>query len=132
MIITNSDGGSRGNPGQAAIGIIIRDEDKILKTYKEKIGTATNNEAEYRALIKALNLASKYTKSKIQCILDSELVVKQLKGSYSISSDILKPLFITVKELEKNFKHVEYKHVRREDKYQKLADRLVNEALDGN
>lgn len=131
MIITNSDGGSRGNPGQAAIGIIIRNNEKIIKTYKEKIGRTTNNVAEYKALIKALQLALKYTKFSITCILDSELVVKQLQGKYSVINPDLKALYLTVKELEKNFSFIKYKHVKREDKFQKLSDKLVNQALDG-
>ena len=129
MVITNSDGGSRGNPGQAAIGVIVRNNEKIIKTYKEKIGIKTNNEAEYHALIKALNLALKYSK-EIQCILDSELVVKQLQGEYAVLKPELKALYLTVKELEKHFKQITYKYVKREDKFQKLADELVNEALD--
>ncbi len=129
VIMTNSDGGSRSNPGEAAIGIIVRDDDKIIKTYKEKIGIKTNNEAEYLALIKALNLALKYTKEELTCILDSELVVKQLQGKYAVTKLELKAFYLTIKELEKNFKQVTYKHVKREDKFQKVADLLVNQAL---
>lgn len=131
MLTTNSDGGSRGNPGEAAIGIILRDNSgKIIETHGEKIGKATNNEAEYHALIKALQLAHTHGTKEILCILDSELVVKQLQGEYNVASDLLKPLYLTAKELEKNFQKIEYKHVSRWDNYQQLADKIVNKTLD--
>jgi len=81
MIITNSDGGSRGNPGPGAIGVLVRDNDKILIQHQQGIGNfVTNNIAEYEALIKALELAIKTGAKEIECCLDSELVVKQLLG----------------------------------------------------
>jgi ribonuclease HI len=132
MLTTNSDGGSRGNPGEAAIGIILRDDSgKIIDHHGERIGKATNNEAEYHALIKALELAHKHKTQEVLCILDSELVVKHLQGKYKVASDLLKPLYITAKELEKNFKKIEYKHVSRWDPIQQLADKIVNKTLDG-
>ncbi len=132
MLTTNSDGGSRGNPGQAAIGIILRDGEKIILKHKEKIGIATNNIAEYKAIIKALQLAStfKHPYTEIQCILDSELVVKQLTGEYNVNHENMIPLYEQVKKLEKHFKDITYKHVLRDDKFQSQADALVNEALD--
>ena len=78
MIFTNSDGGSRGNPGEGAIGVLVRNNDSIIEMYSEKIGVVTNNIAEYKALIKALEIASKHTKDELTCVLDSELFVKQL------------------------------------------------------
>ena len=81
MIYTNSDGGSRGNPGPAAIGIIVRKDDEILTKYTERIDNCTNNVAEYKALIKALEIASKYVTEELTCVLDSELLVKQLLGN---------------------------------------------------
>lgn len=129
MIITNSDGGSRGNPGEAAIGIVIRNNEKIIQTYRKKIGLATNNYAEYTALLKAMKLALKHSKN-ILCILDSELVVKQMNGEYKIKNKNLKNLYEKVKKIEQLFESVKYKHVSRENKFQKIADRLVNEALD--
>ena len=131
-IVINSDGGSRGNPGEAAIGVIIRDNsDNIIETYGKKIGKATNNMAEYEAIIQALTLATKYKAEELTCNLDSELVAKQLQGKYQVSSKLLKPLYITAKELERNFRKVTYKHVKREDEIQKLADKIVNKTLDG-
>ena len=129
-LTTNSDGGSRGNPGPGAIGVIVRDGEKILESYGKKIGFVTNNVAEYEAVIQALTLGKKYKEIEITCILDSELVVKQLQGKYKISSELLKPLYLTVKGLERNFKRVLYKHVLREDKFQQLADKIVNKTLD--
>lgn len=132
MIYTNSDGGSRGNPGPSAVGVVIRDEEGILLEYKEKLkGKRTNNYAEYLGLIRALQLAKKYTTKELTCVLDSELVVKQLLGEYRVKSPKLKPLFLKVQELQNDYKKIIYKHVPRNEKYQKMADWLVNKALDG-
>lgn len=126
-----TDAGSRGNPGPAAIGIIILDENKkLLKVHKEYIGKSTNNQAEYQALIKALELASSYTDGEVFCTLDSELVVRQLNGQYGVRDDTLKGLFNKLKSKEKHFSKVHYKHVKRENPLIQKADKLVNEALD--
>lgn len=130
MIYTNSDGGSRGNPGLAAIGVIIRKDNEILSAYSEKIGDATNNVAEYKALIKAMELASTHTKDEITCVLDSELVVKQLLGEYRVKDYKLRPLFLRVQKLQENFDKVKYVHARREDRFQKVVDRLLNDEMD--
>jgi ribonuclease HI len=130
MIYTNSDGGARGNPGPGAIGVIVRKDGEILNQYSAKIGKfVTNNVAEYEALIKALELASKFS-DEVTCVLDSELVVKQLLGEYKVRNPHLLPLFLKVQKLQENFKTVKYQHVRRDDKFQILADELVNEELD--
>ncbi len=131
MIYTNSDGGSRGNPGLGAIGIIIRDDERILTRYSEKIGKlVTNNVAEYEALIKALELASNHTKDELTCFLDSELVVKQLLGEYRVKKPELLRLFLKVQKLQENFKAIKYKHVSRWDKFQILVDEILNDELD--
>lgn len=131
MIFTNSDGGSRGNPGPGAIGIIIRDGEKILTRYSQKIGKfVTNNIAEYEALIKALELASRHTKDELTCFLDSELVVNQLLGKYRVRKPELLQLFLKVQKLQENFKCITYKYVPREDKFQVLVDEILNEELD--
>ena len=131
MIYTNSDGGARGNPGPGAIGIIVRKNGKILIKYSAKIGKfVTNNVAEYEALIKALELASKFAKDKITCNLDSELVVKQLLGEYRVRNPKLLELFLEVQKLQENFKSIKYKHVSRWDKFQQIVDELLNEELD--
>lgn len=125
-----SDGGARGNPGHAAIGIIVLDKNKHeLTTYKEYIGIKTNNQAEYLAVIKALKIAAKYGK-KIHFYSDSELVVMQLTRRYKVKNREIKRLFEIVKQKEKSFDEVSYRHVHRENKFIQKADSLVNEALD--
>jgi ribonuclease HI len=131
MIYTNSDGGARGNPGPGAIGVLVRDENRILLMDSMKIGNyITNNVAEYEALIRALQLASRYTQNEITCYLDSELVVKQLLGEYRVKHPDLKKLFLRVQKLQENFKSIKYIHVPRENKYQKIVDELLNKELD--
>jgi len=131
MIYTNSDGGSRGNPGPGAIGVIVRRDGKILTKYSAKIGkNVTNNIAEYEALISALKLASKCTKNEITCYLDSELIVKQLLGKYRVKNQKLLELFLKVQKLQENFTKIRYLHVSRWNKFQRIADELVNEELD--
>ncbi|VVB82003.1 Ribonuclease HI [uncultured archaeon] len=131
MIFTNSDGGARGNPGPGAIGVIVRKDEAILTKYSGFIGKfITNNVAEYEALIKALELASRYTDEELTCVLDSELVVKQLLGEYKVKNPNLLPLFLRVQKLQENFKKIKYVHVSREDKFQIIVDELLNEELD--
>ena len=130
MIYTNSDGGARGNPGRGAVGVIVRDENTILTKYSSKIGDhVTNNIAEYEALIAALKIAKKYGE-EITCILDSELVVKQLLGEYRVKNPHLIDLFREVQRLIEKYKKVKFVHVDRWDKFQQLADELVNIELD--
>lgn len=130
-----TDGGARGNPGPAAIGVIIKNQSgKTIKSYGEAIGAATNNEAEYRALvfalqkIKALFGKERSKKAVIEVYMDSELVVNQLNGVYKIEEERLFPLFIKVWNLKTDFYSVNFQHVPREKN--KEADRKVNEALD--
>lgn len=130
MIYTNSDGGSRGNPGPGTIGVLVRDNENILEMYSEKIGSVTNNVAEYKALIKALELALKYTKKELTCILDSELIVKQLFGEYRVKNKKLLQLFLRVQKLQENFEKIKYLHVKRDDEFQQIADALVNIEFD--
>ncbi len=130
MIYTNSDGGARGNPGPGAIGIIVRTNKEILTRYSAFIGRqVTNNIAEYEALIKALEVASKFNDKEITCFLDSELIVRQLLGRYKVRNHNLLPLFLKVQKLQDKFDKVIYKHISRWDNYQKLADELVNKEL---
>jgi ribonuclease HI len=131
MIFTNSDGGARGNPGPGAIGVLIRKDGEILTKYSAKIGNeVTNNIAEYEALIKALELASRYTQDEVTCVLDSELVVRQLLGEYRVLNPHLIPLFLKVQKFQEQFKKVVYKHVNREDSFQIIVDELLNQELD--
>ncbi|MFA5197497.1 MAG: ribonuclease HI family protein [Patescibacteria group bacterium] len=127
-LIINTDGGARGNPGPAGIGVVFSSpENEVLSTYKEYIGETTNNTAEYRALILALEKAQDFEADEFECRLDSELVVKQLKGEYRVKDQNLKELYSKVQELT-FFKPIKFIHVRREKN--KLADRLVNKAID--
>ncbi len=124
------DGASRGNPGLAGIGIVIVQPKlhKKIMQYREFIGIATNNQAEYKALIKALKLLRDLGASRAKIFSDSQLLVKQLRGEYKVRNPELKKLFNEVKKREKFFESIEYKHIPREKNYH--ADRLANEAID--
>lgn len=131
MIITNSDGGSRGNPGPGAVGVIVRDDGQVLMRYSARVGNfVTNNIAEYQGLIAALKLAARKTNKQIMCCLDSELVVNQLLGTYKVRDQKLLPLFLEVQKLQENFEKIIYRHVSRYDTFQQMADELVNQELD--
>lgn len=131
-VIIYTDGGSRGNPGPAAIGVLIGPTPGG-KRYAETIGETTNNVAEYKALIFGLKKAKhlvggdKAAETEIEIRSDSELIVSQLKGEYKIKDEELKPLFIDAWNLKQDFKSVEFKLISREDN--KIADRLLNDAL---
>lgn len=128
-IVAYTDGGSRGNPGPAAIGIILVAEGRTLLEHKERIGKATNNQAEYHALIKALELAAGRA-PVLRCTLDSELVARQATGKYRVKDRVLQGLFATLREKEKTFEKVSYSHAPRSHPVLRRADWLVNEALD--
>ena len=131
MIYTNSDGGARGNPGPGAIGFVIREGDKVLEEHAEILkGKVTNNVAEYEGLIKALEIASKYTQGEITCILDSELVIKQLLGEYRVKNPKLLELFLEVQKVQNRFDKITYVHIKRGDRWQTHADWLLNKKLD--
>jgi ribonuclease HI len=123
-----SDGGARGNPGPAGIGFVLKIEEDELIEVGEYVGKATNNQAEYLAIRKGLERALKEKVNEIDCFLDSELVVKQLKGEYRVKNHGLRPIFEEVKVLAGKFDKVSFAHVRREKN--KEADRMVNEAVD--
>lgn len=125
-----TDGGSRGNPGHAAIAYIIEDplKGEVLEQHGEAIGTETNNVAEYRALIAGLKAARNFHPNRLVCHLDAELVVKQLNGEYRVKMPTLQTFVDEIKELTMEFPDVVFQHVPREDNYR--ADKLVNEALD--
>jgi ribonuclease HI len=124
-----TDGGSRGNPGEAAYGFLIYDGEKELCKEGKKLGTTTNNVAEYKAIIEGLRKAMGASDT-VDVFSDSELVVRQLNGEYKVKKEHLRVLFYVVKDLERRFKKVTYTHRKREHPMQKKADALVNEALD--
>ncbi len=127
-----SDGASRGNPGISAIAFIILDwDDKLLKSNSKYVGIRTNNQAEYEALISALESASKLTDQQVTCWMDSELVVKQLNGEYRVRNPKLKTLWLKVQELKQSFQRVTFKSAPRTNLHIKQVDRLANQALDG-
>lgn len=129
-LIVNVDGGARGNPGPAAIGVVIRDADgQIVSTVSERIGEATNNVAEYRALMAGIEGASNLGADRIELYGDSELVVRQVRGEYKVKNPGIRPLHAEVVEALARFEQWSIQHVRREQNSE--ADALVNDALDG-
>ena len=132
--VIHTDGGSRDNPGPAAIGIIIESTETGKKEYGEYIGIATNNEAEYKAIIFALKKLkhlignNKAKDSEVGFYLDSELLVKQLSHEYKVKDEGIQKLFLEVYNLEIDFGSIIFHHIRREKN--KGADRLVNQVLD--
>jgi|SRR6056297_126900 len=128
-LIINCDGGARGNPGPAAIGYVIKDKNKkILFKHGEYIGTATNNIAEYRAVISALEKALELGGDDLEFYIDSELVVKQINGLYKVKNKDLAEEFLKIYNLRSKFDSVVFHHVYREKN--KEADAMVNKALD--
>ncbi len=127
-VAISADGASRGNPGPAAIGATIKDgQGKLLARISQRIGIATNNQAEYRALIAALKEALELGAKEVDIRLDSELVVKQLGGQYRVKNATLKPLFQAVKQLTERLEAFTITHVPRRQNVE--ADRLANMAL---
>ena len=130
-LILYSDGASRGNPGVSAIAFMILSEDgKSLKKYSKYVGIRTNNQAEYEALISALEFASTLTDQEVTCNTDSELVVKHLNGEYQVRNPKLKILWLRIQELEQRFRRVTFKNVPRTDIHIEQVDRLANRTLD--
>lgn len=128
-LLINTDGGARGNPGPAGIGVVIRDaEEHIIFEHGSYIGEQTNNFAEYTALIKALETARDLGGTDLLVRMDSELIVKQMQGLYKIKEPTLQELAGKVLKLKSSFNSVVFTHVRRE--FNKDADRMVNQALD--
>lgn len=129
-VIIHTDGASRGNPGKAGIGVVIYDQNKkdVLAEVAEYIGETTNNVAEYKALIRALEEAEKLSCKRLNIYTDSDLLVKQFNGIYRVKHENLQPLFAQVKKLASSFEKVKVEHVRRE--YNKDADKLANQGVD--
>jgi ribonuclease HI len=126
----NVDGGARGNPGPAAIGAVLRGPGgEILEQRGERIGRATNNVAEYRALLLGIELASAHGATELELVGDSELIVRQVEGRYKVKDATMKQLHAQVKVKLAGLDRWSIRHVRREQNAE--ADRLVNEVLDG-
>lgn len=130
-LIIHTDGGSRGNPGPAALGVYVTDErGAVLKKHSRYLGEQTNNYAEYMAIIDALTHAKDLGADEVEMRMDSELAVRQLNGVYKVKNQALGVLFMQVHNLRLGFRKVTFTHVRREKN--KEADRLVNEAIDAH
>ncbi len=126
-----SDGGARGNPGPAAAAFIVLSENgQVLKTNSHYLGLRTNNQAEYEALIAALQFVSTVNAEEVVCHLDSELVAKQLTGEYQVKNSELRKLWRKARELSRSFKKVHFISVPRSNIQIGKADALVNEVLD--
>ncbi len=127
-VVIHSDGVSRNNPGPAAIGATIKDEQgRLIAVVSRSIGRATNNQAEYGAVIAALEKAIKLGARQVELNLDSELVVRQVTGRYRVKNEALKPLFDRVKKLLGSLEDFSIKHIPR--RQNREADRLANSAL---
>jgi ribonuclease HI len=125
-----TDGGARGNPGPAASAYVLEAENgAVLAAHGEAIGVATNNVAEYRALVAGLARAAELGVDELEVVSDSELLVKQMRGEYRVKNAALRELSVEAARLARRVGSVTYTAVRRE--HNELADRLVNEALDG-
>lgn len=134
-LVVYTDGGARGNPGPAAVGVVIcNEDDEVIKEYSEYLGRATNNEAEYQAVVLAMRKVkhlfggAKAKQSDLNFRLDSELVVKQLNHQYKIEEARLQGFFLKIWNLTLDFKSVSFSSIRREEN--KRADKLVNQVLD--
>ena len=127
----STDGGARGNPGPAAYAYVLEaDDGTVLAAHGEAIGVATNNVAEYRALVEGLRKAVEVGVDELEVISDSELLVHQMRGEWKIKNEALRVLWQQAQELADRTAKVRYTAVRRE--HNELADRLVNEALDAD
>ena len=130
-LLLYSDGGARGNPGPAAIAFLaVTEAGQIIKADSRFIGKATNNQAEYNALIAALEFAKAFKAEEVTCHLDSELVGKQLKGDYRVKNSELKKLWMKAQELRGGFKKICFINVPRSNPCISKADELVNKTLD--
>jgi ribonuclease HI len=129
-VVVNVDGGARGNPGPAAIAAVVQGPDgEVIDERGERIGRATNNVAEYKALLLGIERAAALGASEVELVGDSELIVRQVKGEYKVKDAGLRELHAQVKAALRPFERWSIRHVRREHNVE--ADRLVNEALDG-
>ena len=129
-VVIYADGASRGNPGPAAIGAIIKDKQgRLITTIARSIGRATNNQAEYKAIIAALEHAITLGANQVEIHSDSELVVRQINGEYRVKKATLKPLYQKVKRLQSQLKSFIITHIPRQQNTE--ADNLANKALNG-
>lgn len=129
-LVIHTDGGARGNPGPAGIGVVIHDADSgaLIEEHAEFLGTTTNNQAEYAGVLLALTRAKALAATEVEIVTDSELVVKQANGEYRVKNQALLPRFLELKRMATHFTRCRFRHVRRE--FNQRADELSNEAMD--
>lgn len=128
-LIIRTDGGARGNPGPAGIGVVIEDEEgKVLEEHAKFLGAKTNNQAEYEAVILGLQRAKHLKADSVEVVADSELVVKQATGEYKVKHVNIKPLFAEMQDLVRQIGSVKFRHVKRAEN--EHADDLSNRAMD--
>ncbi len=126
-----SDGASRGNPGPSALAFLILSEEGVkLAENSRYVDVRTNNQAEYEALISALEFASELKSQEVSCYLDSELLVKQINGEYRVKNSKLFTLWLRVQELKQKFQKITFTYISRTDIHIQQVDQLVNQALD--
>jgi ribonuclease HI len=128
-VVVQIDGGARGNPGPAAAGVVVQsaDDGTVLFEGGFFLGRATNNVAEYQALLEALSVAASLRAASVEIRSDSELLVRQMTGEYRVKNEALRELFGRAERLCRTFRRCTFRHVRREDN--KGADKLVNQAI---
>ncbi len=125
----HSDGASRGNPGPAALGVVLTQPDgAVLQELSEYLGRQTNNYAEYQALLRGLQAAQALGADVVHCFLDSQLVVRQLNGQYRVKHAQIRPLYAEVRQVASAFRQVTFAHLPRAENF--AADALANQALD--
>ena len=127
-----SDGGSRGNPGKSAFAVVVTRNGEILEEYTEFLGVHTNNYAEYRGLICSITKALALKDDDVEFVMDSELVIKQMRGEYKVKSPDMKELNDDAKTLSSLIPNVRFTHVRRENPMISRADFLLNQTMDRN
>jgi len=130
-IIVYTDGGARGNPGPAGIGVVVVDgenENNILGQYKKYIGETTNNQAEYAAVVLGLQRAKGLKATEVEVRMDSELICSQINGTFKIKNPEFQDSFIKIWNLKQAFKKTEFNYIPRTEN--RLADKLVNQAID--
>ncbi len=127
-LTTYTDGGARGNPGPAALGVVIKDGAEIVEAYGRYIGATTNNIAEYSAVLSALERCKELGADEVEMRMDSELVVKQMNGEYRVKNPGLAQIYLKIHNVKTGFKKVTFHHVRREQNA--AADEQVNLAID--
>ena len=129
-LVIYSDGGSRGNPGKSAYAIVVTKDDTVIHEHSEFLGINTNNYAEYRGLIAAISKALELKENDVEFVMDSELVIKQMRGEYKVKSPNIRNLHEDAKALSSLIPNVKFTHVRRENRFVSRADALLNAEMD--